>query len=374
MVFKSSIVDPSAATPSFSAITSGTNTSAAMVVGSGASLSATGSGTIAATSAPASGLTGIVTPAQGGTGIANNAASTLTISGNFASTFTVSGVTAVTFPTSGTLLSTAAVVTPAQGGTGIANNNASTLTISGNFASTFTVTGVTTVTFPTSGTLATLAGTETFTNKTITQTVNPQTGTTYTLVAADFRGRVTLNNAAGGTLTLPQQSTLTTAAGVGCWVENTGAGSWTIVKEGSEVLLGNTTLAPGATAYVFRDTTTTWTVFGGTAVINEQITGSAVGTIVNQVYEISVYMPFAGTILGIATKSTTTAVAGTYTVAISGVSVTGLTTVANGASGVRTYTAASAANTFVRGDYITITLAGATITDLFWMLEYTRTY
>lgn len=225
-----------------------------------------------------------------------------------------------------------------------------------------------------SATAVTLTGTQTLTNKTITQTVNPQTGTTYTLVAADFTGRVTLNNASGGVLTLPQQSTLTTAAGVSCWVENIGSGSWTIVKEGAETLLNNTILAPGATAYIFRDTTTIWSVFGATAIVSEEINGEAVGTIVNQAYEISVYMPFAGTILGIATKSTTTAVAGTYTVAISGVSVTGLTTVANGASGVRTYTAASAANTFVRGDYITITLAGATITDLFWMLEYTRQY
>lgn len=45
-------------TSSFTGITSGTNTSAAMVVGTGGSLSTTGSGTIAATSVPASGITG----------------------------------------------------------------------------------------------------------------------------------------------------------------------------------------------------------------------------------------------------------------------------------------------------------------------------
>lgn len=42
----------------FTAITSGTNIAAAMVVGSGASIATTGTGTIAATSAPAAGLTG----------------------------------------------------------------------------------------------------------------------------------------------------------------------------------------------------------------------------------------------------------------------------------------------------------------------------
>lgn len=46
------------ATESFSTLTSGTNTVAAMVVGTGASLGVSGSGTIVATAAPASGLTG----------------------------------------------------------------------------------------------------------------------------------------------------------------------------------------------------------------------------------------------------------------------------------------------------------------------------
>ena len=57
---------------------------------------------------------------------------------------------------------------PASGGTGVANNAASTLTISGSFATTLTVSGTTGVTLPTTGTLATLAGTETLTNKTLT--------------------------------------------------------------------------------------------------------------------------------------------------------------------------------------------------------------
>lgn len=60
------------------------------------------------------------------------------------------------------------IVLPANGGTGIANNNASTLAISGNFATTLTVSGATGVTLPTTGTLATLAGSETLSNKTLT--------------------------------------------------------------------------------------------------------------------------------------------------------------------------------------------------------------
>lgn len=50
------ITASSTAATAFSALTSSTNTTAAMVVGTGASLAATGSGTIAATSVPAAGL------------------------------------------------------------------------------------------------------------------------------------------------------------------------------------------------------------------------------------------------------------------------------------------------------------------------------
>jgi hypothetical protein len=60
------------------------------------------------------------------------------------------------------------ILSPAGGGTGIANNAASTLAISGNFATTLTVSGTTGVTLPTTGTLATLAGSETLSNKTLT--------------------------------------------------------------------------------------------------------------------------------------------------------------------------------------------------------------
>ena len=56
----------------------------------------------------------------------------------------------------------------ASGGTGVANNAAMTVTGSGNFAYTRTLTAATNVTFPTTGTLATLAGTETLSNKTLT--------------------------------------------------------------------------------------------------------------------------------------------------------------------------------------------------------------
>jgi hypothetical protein len=65
------------------------------------------------------------------------------------------------------------IIDPTYGGTGV-NNGTKTITLGGNlttsgaFATTLTVTNTTNVTLPTTGTLATLAGTETFTNKTLT--------------------------------------------------------------------------------------------------------------------------------------------------------------------------------------------------------------
>lgn len=70
----------------------------------------------------------------------------------------------------------AAVLVGTYGGTGV-NNGAKTITLgdnlttSGNFALTLTQTATTNVTLPTTGTLATLAGSETFTNKTLTSAV-----------------------------------------------------------------------------------------------------------------------------------------------------------------------------------------------------------
>ena len=86
------------------------------------------------------------------------------------------GVTSFTAGTTGLTPSTsttgaitlAGVLNVANGGSGVANNAAMTVTGSGNFAYTRTLTAATNVTFPTTGTLATLAGSETLSNKTLT--------------------------------------------------------------------------------------------------------------------------------------------------------------------------------------------------------------
>ena len=127
----------------------------------------------------------VIGAAYGGTGVANGATSTITLGGavtftgayTFGATLTAN--TSVTFPTSGTLATTTGTMASgatwngnaigaAYGGTGVANGTNNTITFTGNYTLGLTLTANTAVTLPTSGTLATLAGTETLTNKTLT--------------------------------------------------------------------------------------------------------------------------------------------------------------------------------------------------------------
>jgi hypothetical protein len=91
---------------------------------------------------------------------------------DIASTY-VGQTSITTLGTIGTGVWQGTIVGPTYGGTGV-NNGSKTITLGGNFTHsgahtlTLTTTANTSITLPTTGTVATLAGSETFTNKTIT--------------------------------------------------------------------------------------------------------------------------------------------------------------------------------------------------------------
>jgi hypothetical protein len=156
-------------------------------------------------------------PANATISIAPTGTGTLTVNPATAGTINNMAIGGTT-PAAGafTTLSTTTAIGPASGGTGVANNASATVTSSGNYAYTRTLTGATNVTFPTTGTLATLAGTETFTNKTITGTketvftitdgaafeINPANGGIQTITLGANRTPAATNFTAGQSVTL----------------------------------------------------------------------------------------------------------------------------------------------------------------------------
>jgi hypothetical protein len=127
-----------------------------------------------------------------------------------------------------------------------------TVTGSGNFAYTRTLTGTTNVTFPTTGTLSTLAGTETFTNKTLTGAiVNGTVGAT--------------TPAAGAFTTLTTSSTVTL---------NGGTANGVTYLDGSKVLTSGSALVFDGSNLGLGVTPSAWQTASGSRAI--QFTGSGV--------------------------------------------------------------------------------------------------
>lgn len=97
-------------------------------------------------------------------------------------------------------------------------------------------------------------------------TINAQTGTTYTLVAADAGKRVERSNAAANTTTIPLNSSVAFPVGTVVEISMTGAGQASVVATGGVTLNSEASMvklaAQWTSARLLKTATDTWVLEG----------------------------------------------------------------------------------------------------------------
>jgi hypothetical protein len=165
---------------------------------------------------------------------------------------------------SATSVNKVAITAPATGST-LTIAEGSTLATSGAFSTTLTATGTTTVTLPTTGTLATLAGTETLTNKRVTPRVNASTANSATpTLNTDSYDMMVITGQSVAITSFTTNLTGTPTNGQILWISITGTTAITITWgasfESSTVTLPSTTVTTTRldVGFVWNVATTKW--------------------------------------------------------------------------------------------------------------------
>jgi hypothetical protein len=174
------------------------------------------------------------------------------ITGNLteARTWTLPDSTGTLALTSSNITGTAAGLSstlgPALGGTGIANNAANTITFTGNYGLGLTLSGATSLTLPTSGTIATLAGSETLTNKRITSRVGTITSSATPTPTGDDNDIYTITALAEAAAFAAPSGTPTNGQKLIIRIKDNGTArklSWNAIYRAGDIPLPTTTVS-----------------------------------------------------------------------------------------------------------------------------------
>lgn len=197
---------------------------------------------------------------------------------------------------------------------------------------------------------------------TINKTINVQT-IAYTITNSDNFAFVIIDSSSNINITVPETSTESLIAGFSFDIVNRGSGDVTIVREGSDSLQGNTLIASGDNALIYKEiagTPNTWRILGGTDVIVSDLEYFRQGSIINGTYLVRLRIPYSGVIISTTTQCESGSATGTFQIVPAGTgSAVSLGGTANSISTTRNVQNHTTNNVFNPGDDIQIVITSA---------------